>query len=306
MSVHGIINIYKPKGISSFDVIRRVRKIAGQKKMGHLGTLDPLAEGVLPLFMGKMTKLIPFFNTDDKEYIATVQLGLISETLDMEGEKEKVEVGSCSLDEIETALNSFRGKIEQYPPMYSAVKKDGKPLYKYARKGEEVERKPRTIEIYELELLDYNDESKELVIRVFCSKGTYIRVLGDDIAKQLKTRGILSKLIRTKSGRFFNLDNALGLDQIEKNEDSLLSSLLSPRDLLTDWHEYRPKSEDSIKKILHGAGISVDVAEVTFKKDSETLPQTMVFDHRDQMIALGDLEFSQDSFLRFTPVKVLI
>ncbi len=208
----GILLLNKEIGYSSFQAINKAKRLIKADKVGHSGTLDPFASGLLVVTVNKATKINQLIEVQDKEYIATLKLGVKTSTLDLEGEiifEEKVK--SYSKEEIEDALNNFKGKIKQVPPMYSALKIDGQRLYDLARQGIEVERKEREVEIYSIELLSYQDDLIEF--KVNCSKGTYIRTLGESIASYLGTYGHLVKLIRTRVGNF-SLDDAYKLDEL--------------------------------------------------------------------------------------------
>ena len=205
--MNGVLIVNKPKGKTSFDMIRDVRKEYGTKKVGHIGTLDPLAEGVLPVLIGECTKLSDYLMNHDKEYIAELKLEKRTSTGDSEGEIiEEKEIKDLNEEKIISVLNSFLGKTNQLPPMYSAIKINGKKLYDYARNGEEDKVKdlikPREIEITEIELLEFNKEENVIKYRVVCSKGTYIRVLCEDIAIKLGTCGYMKSLLRTRVGKF--------------------------------------------------------------------------------------------------------
>ena len=210
----GVIIINKPKGYTSNDVVQKVRKALNTKKVGHAGTLDPLATGVLPILVGKGTKLSKYLMEHDKTYIATVTLGEKKSTGDLEGETiETEEVKNITQNLIEQTLSTFLGKQKQLPPMYSAIKKDGKKLYEYAREGIEVERKPREIEIKDIKLLAY--EKNTITFEVSCSKGTYIRTLCEDIAQRLGTVGYMSELKRIRVNQF-TIEDAVDLENINK------------------------------------------------------------------------------------------
>ena len=214
----GFLNVYKPKGKTSHDIVSILRKTTGVKQIGHTGTLDPFAEGVLPICIGKATRLIEYLN-DDKAYIGTVQLGSSTTTYDIEGEKVNVNNNiNPSADEIEQALQSFRGNIEQFPPVYSAIKVKGKKLYEYARKGEEVKIEPRGVNIYRLDIVNYNKESKQLELYIECSKGTYIRSIANDLGEKLGTYGHLIKLIRVTAGAF-EVNESIRLEDLQTKED---------------------------------------------------------------------------------------
>jgi tRNA pseudouridine55 synthase len=198
-----IVCINKPKGWTSFDVVAKMRGILRSKtgikkiKVGHAGTLDPMATGVLPVFIGKATKQIPLLENHDKEYIADFQLGVTSNTQDVTGEVVFKSERAVSEKEILDLLPQFTGEIEQIPPMFSAVKINGQRLYALARQGKEVERKPRKVTINELKLLNFSDNKGRLEIK--CSKGTYVRTLINDIGESLGVGGILTELVRTSA-----------------------------------------------------------------------------------------------------------
>jgi len=210
-----ILNVYKPKGWTSFDVVKKLRSILKEKKVGHAGTLDPFAEGVLILGTGVDTKQLTIISGSHKVYEATLMLGSKTNTLDKDGRiiVEK-EIPKLKDSEIESVLKSFVGEQLQTPPMYSAKKVNGQQLYKLARKNIEVEREPVLINIFEIELIDY--QAPQMSFRVQCSKGTYIRVLGSDIAEKLGTVGHLIALKRTKVGDY-ELDDSMQMKQLEKD-----------------------------------------------------------------------------------------
>jgi len=209
----GIINILKPPGMTSFDVIFFCRKLFGIKKIGHAGTLDPGAAGVLTICIGRATKVVPFLTETHKVYRAEMEFGTETTTLDAFGEvTNRVEDFSISEEEIRNVLEEFKGESEQIPPMYSAIRHKGKRLYELARQGKRVERKPRKITIYDLELIAF--DGQKLTIDVECSKGTYIRTLCADIGKRLEAGAYMSFLVRTKVGEF-SLDKAVTLEELE-------------------------------------------------------------------------------------------
>ena len=220
--MQGIIIINKPKGFTSQDVVSKVKKILNVKKAGHTGTLDPMATGVLPVLLGEYTKLSKYLIEHNKTYIAKIKLGEKRSTGDQEGEvieRKNVNIELLNKVDLEDVLKSFLGKQEQIPPMYSAIKVDGKKLYEYARQGIEVKVEPRNIEVYELELLSFDKELYEIEIRVSCSKGTYIRVLCEDIAEKLKTVGYMSSLNRILVDNF-SIDTAIDFETLEKEKDN--------------------------------------------------------------------------------------
>jgi len=210
--VKGVINVLKAPGMTSHDVVNFLRKLFGLKKIGHSGTLDPSAAGVLPIFVGKATKAIEFFMDDDKEYIAEIRFGITTDTGDLEGNIKDIRTVKINELDLREALKQFVGVIEQVPPMYSAVRYKGKKLYELARQGIVVDRKPRIVKIYSLDLLSLSFDSA--LVKVVCSKGTYIRTLCEDIGKILGCGACLSCLIRTRSGAF-KIENSLTLEEIE-------------------------------------------------------------------------------------------
>lgn len=230
----GILVVNKPKGITSFDVVYKVRKVFNEK-VGHTGTLDPLAHGVLQILIGKATKCSKYLINHDKEYVVILKLGIKTDTLDEEGKilkEEKVDKKILEKEYIEKILNKNTGIQMQTPPIYSAIKVNGKKLYEYARKGEEVEIKPRPINIYELKLLEINKNENTIKLNVKCSKGTYIRSLCEKIAEELGTIGYMYDLLRTKAGSF-SINQSVNIEEIEEilesssNKEKVLENLKS-------------------------------------------------------------------------------
>ncbi len=226
----GFLNIYKPKGMTSFDVVAKLRRVTKIKQIGHTGTLDPFAVGVLPICIGKSTRLIEYLE-DDKEYLATVQFGKDTDTYDLDGTVVKNYDKKITQDDLLSVLDDFRGEIEQFPPIYSAIKVNGKKLYEYARKGEEVEIKPRKVFISKLELISFEEEKQEAKILVGCSKGTYIRSIAYDIGQKLNCGGYLTALERTKAG-MFNKENSTPLEDFKEFSD-VENKLINPLDVLS-------------------------------------------------------------------------
>lgn len=225
----GFLNIYKPKGMTSFDVVAKLRRVTKIKQIGHTGTLDPFAVGVLPICIGKSTRLIEYLE-DDKEYLATVQFGKDTDTYDLDGTVVKNYDKKITQDDLLSVLDDFRGEIEQLPPIYSAIKVNGKKLYEYARKGEEVEIKPRKVFISKLELISFEEGKQEAKILVGCSKGTYIRSIAYDIGQKLNCGGYLTALERTKAG-MFNKENSTPLEDFKEFSD-VENKLINPLDVL--------------------------------------------------------------------------
>lgn len=232
--INGLLLIDKPKNKTSHDIVDIVRRKTSQKKVGHSGTLDPMATGLLVMMLGKATRLLPYL-ADDKEYEGTIRFGITTDTLDADG--KELTRSTCSVDSVmlQNVASSFVGEIDQVPPMVSAIKIDGKPLYKLAREGKEVERKARRVSIYALDILDLDERSDhpKVDFRVACSKGTYVRVLAFDIGEKLGCGAHLDGLRRTMSGKF-NLDKAITVDELnDLSMDELKNRyLISPRDAL--------------------------------------------------------------------------
>ncbi len=222
--------------------------------MGHTGTLDPNATGVLPLLLNDSTKLSKYLIEHDKEYEVTLKLGIKTDTADIEGNIiEEKEVQNITIEKIEEILKNFIGKQEQYPPIYSAIKINGKKLYEYARNGEKVEIKPRNIEIYKIDLINFNDKENEIEFKVSCSKGTYIRSLCEDIAQKLNTIGYMKELNRTKVGRF-KIEDAITLEELE---NSVETKIITMEKLLNNLSIIN-LNEKQIEKFLNGVQITVD------------------------------------------------
>ncbi len=216
--VSGILNIDKPTGMTSHDVVGRVRQLSGQRRVGHAGTLDPLATGVLVVCLGQATRVAEYLMASDKVYQAQIRLGMSTDTHDAEGQvtaTAEVDIGEEEGWRVRKALACFVGSIQQVPPMYSALKREGVPLYKLARRGITVEREPRPVEIHDIELLDWNPPL--FTIRVKCASGTYIRALARDLGQELGCGAHLQNLIRLASGHF-TLEKAVSLDELAQGD----------------------------------------------------------------------------------------
>jgi tRNA pseudouridine55 synthase len=210
----GIIIVNKPQAWTSFDVVAKIRNLSGAKKVGHSGTLDPMATGVLPVFLGKATKSIQYFMGGDKGYIAEMTLGITTDTLDAEGKVTQISNVEYRISNVEDILKKFIGEIEQIPPMHSAIKVKGKRLYKLARKGIVVKRDPRKVTIHKMKLINFEaGNNPKVTLEIMCSKGTYIRQLVSDIGDDLGCGAHLSKLMRTYA-RPFHITQALNMDTI--------------------------------------------------------------------------------------------
>jgi tRNA pseudouridine55 synthase len=264
----GLLIIDKPEGITSHDVVARVRRILKTRRVGHTGTLDPFATGVMAVLVGKATRLAQFLDKDIKEYEAVVRLGFETDTGDRTGvQSSEFKVpGSkqTSETEVESALNEFRGEIEQIPPMYSAKKIEGKKLYELARTGKEIERKPVRVTIHELELLPderIDDTRSAFRVRVVCSAGTYIRTLAEDIGRRLGTGAHLEELRRTRSGKF-GLSQSITLDVLEK-VDKPKSVLIAMEEAISSLPKFvlAPERVEKTRNGLSTRFESIDVAD---------------------------------------------
>ncbi|HAN10298.1 MAG TPA: tRNA pseudouridine(55) synthase TruB [Clostridiales bacterium] len=279
--INGIINIYKEKGYTSHDLVMKVRKILWTKKVGHAGTLDPDAEGLMTICIGKATKAIEYMVEKDKEYIATVKLGLVTDTQDITGKViMECEVPKLDKNHILKVLNGFMGEYMQIPPMYSAVKVNGKKLYELAREGKEIEREARKVYIREIELTKIlsNDEFE---IRVVCSKGTYIRTLCYDIGQILKCGACMKTLIRTRVGRF-SLTDGIKLEDLS-NDKILSEKLINVEDI---FEKYQKIYVDELgeKDLLNGA--KINLKNIKNSVIIETLNIYRVYDTKEQFVAL--------------------
>lgn len=248
--INGIINVYKEKGYTSFDVVAVMRGIAGQKKVGHTGTLDPDAEGVLPVCLGNATRLCDMLTDKKKEYVATFLLGKRTDTLDISGKVLEERTPVVSAKTMTESIKSFIGGYDQLPPMYSAKKIDGKKLYDLAREGKTVERKPSFVEIYDIEVLDMS--LPYYTVRVVCGKGTYIRSLGEDIAAKCGELSVMTSLKRTMvSG--FEVSNALTLSKLtELKNQGLLNTVVMPTETAFNDLSLITVKEDFRKYIDNG------------------------------------------------------
>lgn len=257
--MNGILPLWKPKGLTSHDCVMRCRRYFKTKKVGHTGTLDPEVEGVLPICIGQATKIVPFLTDTKKVYEATVQLGSSTETEDATGKIVETKVVSDfpTNEKLQEVLQTFLGRTKQIPPMYSAVKVNGKKLYEYARANEAVERPVREIEIFELVLTSIDEKNHSFDIRIVCSKGTYIRTLCVDIGRALEYPAHMSALVRTKTGAFSE-KNTITFDMIEEavsnqSEERLLVPIINGLQHM-DQIEV---NEDMKKRILNGQKLSL-------------------------------------------------
>ena len=261
-NMDGIVIINKPKNCTSHDVVKKVKKIVNEK-VGHTGTLDPNATGVLPLLIGKGTQLSKYMVEHDKTYEAILMLGEKRDTADGEGkiiEKQEILSQILEIENVKKALTKMLGKQQQIPPMYSAIKVNGKKLYEYARCGKNIEVQPRTIEIYNIELIDINTKEKQIKFIVSCSKGTYIRTLCEKIAENLGTIGYMKELKRIKAGKF-SIEQAISIEQFEKEPEKNIITI-------EKFFEDKKSIEISSKKLelfLNGVQLTYNLEDGIYK-----------------------------------------
>lgn len=254
---NGVLIIDKPEGITSFDVVYRLRRLTGQRKIGHTGTLDPMATGVLPLLLGKAARAESLLPETWKEYEAGFRLGEETDTEDSSGKLLSRCEKAVSREELEEALESFRGDILQVPPMYSALKRDGKKLYELARQGIVVEREPRPVTVYELELLEYGEAGREGRLRLRCSAGTYVRTLCADLGKTLGVGGVMTSLRRTAACGFSEKE-ALTLEEASAlQKEGLLSGRILPVEYLFREFSSLRVTEAQAKRFCNGGELDL-------------------------------------------------
>ena len=294
---NGIINVYKEQGFTSFDVVAKLRGMLHQKKIGHTGTLDPDAQGVLPVCLGKATKICDLLTDKDKVYEAVLLLGKRTDTLDISG--EVLEERAVQVDEelVRETIMSFVGKIEQIPPMFSALKVNGQKLCDLARKGVTVERKSRKVTIHSIDIIEV--KLPEVRFSVHCSKGTYIRTLCDDIGQKLGCLGCMKALIRTRVD-MFALENALKLDEIQRLvDDNRIEEAILPIDMVFNGYARIHTKEEALKLVSNGNKVPLDlVMEVDIKEDKVRL-----YDHNDRFI--GIYQYDRKNLL-YKPIKIFM
>ena len=259
---NGILVIDKPAGWTSHDVVAKLRGILHVKRIGHAGTLDPMATGVLPVFVGRATRAVEFAAEREKEYIAGLRLGVVTDTQDCTGTTLETHPVEVTRDQVEAILDRFRGDLQQIPPMYSAVKKNGRKLYELARRGVEVERQPRPVTIHQLELLDQVSPT-DYTLRVLCSKGTYVRTLCHDMGQALGCGGTLFSLRRTRSAGF-TLEDAVTLEDVAAAADP--AALLLPVDAYFSGYpilQLQTGAEE--KRIRNGNSLTVNGPDGTYR-----------------------------------------
>ena len=261
----GILLMDKPQGFTSHDVVAKLRGILHTRKIGHGGTLDPLATGVLPVFVGGATRAADFAAAQDKEYVAGFTLGYCTDTQDATGETLQTSGRRAARDEVERALAQFRGPQQQVPPMYSAVKVNGQKLYDLARKGKEVERPARDIIVHEAALLDFDEAAQKGTIRLTVSKGTYVRTIINDLGEALGTLAVMHSLVRTRSGAYA-LDQCRSFDEVERAmQDGTMPQLMLPTDSLFLEHLAVQLTGEGAERIARGA--------VVFPRQAQGLPE---------------------------------
>lgn len=259
--IDGIINVYKEAGYTSHDVVAKLRRIVNQKKIGHTGTLDPEATGVLPVCLGKGTRLCDMITDKEKTYCADLLLGITTDTQDTTGEILEEKPVECSEEQVREVITGFLGAQMQIPPMYSALKVNGRKLYQLAREGVEVERQPRPVEFFHIEILEM--DLPRVKFSVTCSKGTYIRTLCHDIGEKLGCGGAMEKLVRTCVGRF-EIKDSMTLEEISRlqEEDRLLERVCSPEAMFENLPAFY--CEKGLDKLLHNGNplTAKDVTEI--------------------------------------------
>jgi len=300
----GVLNLNKSGGMTSHDVVDEVRRILKVRRVGHTGTLDPQATGVLPICVGNATKIARFLTAADKDYLITMRLGVQTDTMDAEGKilAENTEIPQ-DREKVEAVLAQFRGQIQQIPPLFSAKKHQGERLYRLARRGEVVERGPITVKVYELELISFDPPFVRL--RVFCSKGTYARALCDDIGKELRCGGHLHSLVRLKAGQF-RLEEAITLSRLQEiQEQGKLTEVLLPIEQALDHLPAVRVLPDSSRSVLHGASIAL--------QDVVNLPSGLsegstvrVLGLRRKLLSLAELTVNTDQIQNLNPRQIIL
>lgn len=286
--MNGILIINKEKGCTSHDIVYKVKKIFNEK-VGHTGTLDPLAEGVLPILIGKGTLCSKYLINHDKKYVVNLALGQKTETADLEGkiiEEKNIPNKSLTQSKIEKVLKSFIGKQQQMPPIYSAIKVNGKKLYEYARKGQNVEIKPREIEIYDIKLINIDAQKKQIQFEVFCGKGTYIRSLCEDIAEKLETVGYMESLKRIQVGDF-KIEESSKIQELEENKEDtkyLESKIISVEEIF--------KNKEKIKLDDKKMQLFLNGVKITQNQENDIY---RIYDKNEKFIGIGIV---QDKLLK--------
>lgn len=291
--MNGVINVYKERGFTSHDVVAKLRGILHMKKIGHTGTLDPDATGVLPVCIGKATKVCGLLTDKDKTYRAVVKLGVTTNTEDMTGEILSHHPVSVTKEQIEMAVSKFVGEIEQIPPMYSAIKINGKKLYELARQGKEVERKARKVTIYEIKVLSIDFSENEFTMEVSCSKGTYIRTLCKDIGEFLGCGAAMKTLVRTRVSEFY-LEQALTLGQIEQAViEGKIQDYLIPIDAMFSDLKDCVVSDEALRLLLNGNSIAKKDTSYQTPIDKE---QVRMYSMENEFYAIYEYRQKEDKY----------
>lgn len=284
--INGIINVYKEKGYTSHDVVAKLRGILKQKKIGHTGTLDPDAEGVLPVCLGNGTRLCDILTDRSKSYRAELLLGTTTDTQDITGKVLEVRPVTAGREEILQAIHVFKGPYAQIPPMFSALKVDGKRLYELAREGKEIPREARNVEIHSITVEELNMETGQAVLTVDCSKGTYIRTLCHDIGEKLSCGGCMKSLVRTRAGEF-TINKSLKLGEIEDKirEGKLQEYILRVEDMFLDYSKINVKA-DFEKNLYNGNFLTAAQVEQDIFKATEQADKVRVYDVQNNFVGL--------------------
>ena len=288
--MNGVVLINKEKGFTSFDAVAVVRKTLATKKVGHTGTLDPNAEGLLPVLLGTATKAQDIIPCHDKRYTAEFRLGLSTDTLDIWGEVLERSDTRITREQLAEALGSFRGEITQLPPMYSAVSVDGKRLYQYAREGKQVERRPREVTVYRLELLSFDEEAQEGRLDIACSKGTYVRTLIDDIARSMGALGVMTALTRTEACGY-SLSDAVTLGELKRRaSDGSLTASKCYRDVESLFAQYPALTVSDKQGARFVNGNPLDVARTSLRNGAVQGQILRLKDGEGRFLSLGIVE----------------
>lgn len=285
----GIIAVNKPQNFTSFDVVAVMRKLSGQRKIGHTGTLDPMATGVLPILLGNATKSQDILPDSDKEYVASFKLGMKTDTLDIWGSVRQQSDAHAVCGEITALIPKYSGEIIQIPPMFSAVKKDGVRLYDLARQGLEIERKERKVNISVLKLLTFDKETQCGQLKIACSKGTYIRTLIADIGDDLGCGAVMTSLVRTKACGF-SLEECVTLDELRElcdggNNPDILKTVLKSTESL--FYDYRKISVSEKQAVRFSNGNPIDIARTAVKNTACDGELLRISDRQGQFLGLG-------------------
>ncbi|MDK2801831.1 MAG: tRNA pseudouridine(55) synthase TruB [Oscillospiraceae bacterium] len=285
--MNGIICVDKPKDFTSFDVVAVMRKCFDQKKIGHGGTLDPMATGVLPIFLGRATKSIDLIENQEKKYEAEFIFGISTDTLDITGKVLSKFDTKVSQKDFEDVIKTYIGNIEQIPPMYSAIKIDGVKLYKLAREGKQVERKPRSVTIEDIKTLFFDEKNQKGKIEVWCSKGTYIRSLIDDIGKSLGTGATLTELRRTRS-TIFDISECYTIDDIKKFKlDKILEKKIYSVEKIFEYMDTISLDKDGTEKILNGIKLDLDL--LNYSKKVINSEKIKLKDYEGKFLGIGNI-----------------